>query len=72
MLKMKVYEYMVNYCYPTGKGRMRISTHDKIESYEDVETVDKVVRDESAKPKAFVTDFKLLREYEVDKKCQKD
>lgn len=63
---MKMYEYMINYCYPSGRGRMRITTTNTIESYKDIEKVDKVAQNMSKQPKAFVTDFKLLREYKEE------
>lgn len=63
---MKRYEYMINYSYPRGRGRMRIVSSDKIKSYEDIEKIDEVVRSNKNDPKAFVTDFKLLREYDEE------
>lgn len=64
------YEYMINYAFPGGNGRICIIRTEKIGSYDDVEEVDKFLREDSSinlpkdqKSKVFVTDFKLLRKY---------
>lgn len=42
---MKLYEYMVTYCYPGGNGRVDVTIDKEINSYDDVESVDKIVRE---------------------------
>jgi hypothetical protein len=71
---MKVYEYMVVYSIQNGNGRCSITRDKKIKSYDDIEVLDKVVRDLNGMETSFVTYFKLLRTYRVKntkeiKKC---
>lgn len=60
---MEKYEYMVIYSFNQGKGRIQIVTPKPIESYDDVEALDKTIREHNKIDKAFVIDFKLLRKY---------
>lgn len=60
---MKIYEYMVVYSFQNGVGRSRIRTEKPIKTYTDVERLDTVIKESNGMPKAFVTDFKLLRIY---------
>ncbi|NEZ48034.1 hypothetical protein FDF74_12770 [Clostridium niameyense] len=60
---MKKYEYMVIYSFGQGIGRIQITTLKLIENYDDVETLDKIIREHNGIDNAFAIDFKLLREY---------
>lgn len=62
------YEYLINYCTPSGIGRCMLKINSKIKSYDDIVSIDKYLRnsdniaiDTSVKEKLFVTNFKLLR-----------
>jgi len=55
------YEYMVVYSHDRGNGRIKINRDKEVESYSDVEDMDKVIRDFNGMESVFVTDFKLLR-----------
>ena len=61
---MRKYEYMVVYQHNTGVGRMQIITTKKVESYEDVEKLDQTIRNSNKIMSSFVTNFKLLREFD--------
>ena len=61
---MKLYEYMVNYAFNNGIGRIQITKSEPIRSYDDVESLDKFIKSEKKIDNLFVTDFKLLRVYE--------
>lgn len=68
---MKKYEYMVNYVFPGGCGRMFLTREKKIGSIKDVEGIDEFLRSDkfntdlpkSLKEKIYINDFKLLRTY---------
>ena len=60
---MKKYEYMVVYSFSQGMGRIQIITQKSIASYDDVEALDKTIREHNGINKAFAIDFKLLKEY---------
>lgn len=61
---MKKYEYMVVYSVRGGVGRIKITSEKLIQSYDDVENLDNIIRKHNGLSTAFVTNFKLLREYE--------
>ena len=61
---MKKYEYMVVYSVRGGVGRIRITSEKLIQSYDDVENLDNIIRKHNGLSTAFATNFKLLREYE--------
>ena len=61
---MKLYEYMVIYSFPNGKGRIQFTRSEPIRSYDDVEKVEKVIKGENKIDNLLVIDFKLLRVYE--------
>ena len=65
---MKMYEYMVNYAHPNGVGRIEITRNEPIKSYDDVVALDKFIKSVNKIEGLFVTDFKLLRVYEKQKK----
>ncbi|WP_154219137.1 hypothetical protein [Clostridium botulinum] len=54
---------MVVYSFSQGTGRIQITTPKPIASYDDVEALDKTIREYNGINKAFAIDFKLLREY---------
>ncbi|MGJ0846496.1 hypothetical protein ACR77J_07400 [Tissierella praeacuta] len=61
---MKMYEYMLIYYLNNGTGRTCVTRNRKIESYKDIEELDKEIRRCSGIDQLFITDFKLIREYE--------
>lgn len=61
---MKKYEYMVVYSVRGGVGRIKITSEKLIQSYDDVESLDNIIRKHNGLSTAFTTNFKLLREYE--------
>ncbi|MFR4584662.1 hypothetical protein [Clostridium cadaveris] len=61
---MRKYEYMVVYSFQNGIGRIKITMEKPIENYKDVEQLDTTIRKANGTLNAFVTNFKLLREYE--------
>lgn len=65
---MKKYEYMVIYSFKNnftqGTGRVCIVLGNSIQSYSEIEELDKTIRKHHGMESAFVIDYKLLREYE--------
>lgn len=61
-VKMK-YEYMVVYSFNNGTGRICITRDKEILNYDDVESLDKTIRETNGITSAFAIDFKLLRKY---------
>ena len=58
------YEYMVVYSMQNGAGRIQITRTKEINSYSELEELDKYISGYCNIPKVIVTDFKLLRTYE--------
>ena len=54
------YEYMVVYAHEKGTGRICITRNKKVETYTDVESLDKAINETNGL-KVVVTDFKLLQ-----------
>lgn len=63
---MKLHEYMVVYSHDRGTGRICITRDKEIESYSDVEGIDKTIRNYNGLQSAMTIDFKLLRVYEKE------
>lgn len=59
------YEYMVCYTIPNGTGRLFITLDKPIESYIDVENLDKIVKEKMGLDNLFVSNFILLRKFKV-------
>lgn len=69
---MKKYEYMVNYLFPNGSGRIFVTRTKKIKTSQDILELDEFLRedesimiDEAFKKQLYVSDFKLLKKYRV-------
>ena len=63
VLKMSKYEYMVVYAFNQCLGRICITLNEKVECYQDVEKLDKIIEEHNGK-NVIVIDFKLLRTFE--------
>ena len=65
---MTKYEYMIVYQHENGYGRAFVETNFKINSYEDLDRMDKEIEKETGDESVIITDFKLLRTYESEDK----
>ncbi len=59
-----LHEYAVTYGHDNGIGRMCVTRIRKINSYDELESVDELIRSITSVKNPFVVNFQLLREYE--------
>ena len=57
------YEYMIIYSIPNGMGRICVTRDNPINSYDDLEELDRFIKEQNGLANLFVIDYKLLRKF---------
>lgn len=55
------YEYFISYCFERGAGNARIILEGKINKFEDVKEIEKMITENIKAEKVIITNFELMR-----------